>query len=226
MGKKGVSPKKWGAKNGIYSYLKIKKNDGSPKWGPSTWFPTTFSLLSHRDSPPCLFLSLRFLWRTKSPRHLLPPSPSSFYLAQTLFLSLPLSPTISLSLSSSLIHGGQATIWAHDGSTACTRWVNGARRCRAGWAQLSLRQNVVVGCGGRAWESWLHGVSPRFSGHPTSQSWCQIAQYTPLFKMVPFVPDKSAKIIDMYFCAITETLQVDLSQTEPYFDVTIPNSHS
>ena len=44
---------------------------------------------------------------------------------------------------------------------------------------------------------WKRVVEPRlldnylpFSSHPTGQSWCQNAQHTPLFKMVPPFPTK------------------------------------
>ena len=45
-------------------------------------------------------------------------------------------------------------------------------------------------------------------------------------KMVPFVLNESAWIVDMHFYAKTKTLQVDLSQMEPYFEIVILNSHS
>ena len=40
------------------------------------------------------------------------------------------------------------------------------------------------------------------------------------------LPDESAWIIGTHYYVKIEALQVDLSQGEPYFDVTIPNLHS
>ena len=68
-------------------------------------------------------------------------------------------------------------------------------------------------------------ISP-YSGHLLRRSWCQSTHLNFLFKMVPYVYDENAQIIGMYFHAKLEILQVDLSQTKPYFKVTIMNSYS
>ena len=47
-----------------------------------------------------------------------------------------------------------------------------------------------------------------------------------LFKMVPYVPDESVRIVGPLFYVKMKTLQVDPSQMESYFEVTIPNSYS
>ena len=46
-----------------------------------------------------------------------------------------------------------------------------------------------------------------------------------LIKMIPSVPDESARIVGMVFREKQQTLLVDLSQTEPYFEVMILNSY-
>ena len=78
-----------------------------------------------------------------------------------------------------------------------------------------------------------HVVEPRVhsgefpsSGDVNGGSWSQHAHLDLLFKMVPSVLDESAQIVDTYFCAKIETLQVDPCPTEPCFDVMIPNSYS
>ena len=68
-------------------------------------------------------------------------------------------------------------------------------------------------------------------GSPSSDefdddSWYQQTHLDLLFKMVPSISDESGQIIGTHFSVKIESLQDYLTQMEPYFEVTISNSHS
>ena len=60
----------------------------------------------------------------------------------------------------------------------------------------------------------------------TAGSCSQWTHLNLLFKMVSSIFDESVEVVNTHFCVKTKTLQVDLSQTKLYFEVTIPNSYS
>ena len=75
-------------------------------------------------------------------------------------------------------------------------------------------------------KSWISGIVLLCSITPTAGSVSQHNHLDLLFKMVPSIPKESSRIIDMHFCVKRQIFQVDLSQREPYFEVTISNLYS
>ena len=61
------------------------------------------------------------------------------------------------------------------------------------------RRAVVAAHATRLAELRVHGVAQPFSSHPISQSQCQNDWHSFLFKMIPFVPDKSVWIVSTLF---------------------------
>ena len=83
----------------------------------------------------------------------------------------------------------------------------------------------------RRWGRWPHvresgplGIAHLFSSQFSLLSWVPKSSSWHL-KIFTFFPTESVQIFDTYFCVKTKTLQVDLSQTEDYFEVIIPNSY-
>ena len=163
-----------------------------------------------------------------------PPStclpPSSLYPSPipsfcfTCFLSLPLflRPHF-LSLRA------RPSLSSINGDCSSENYMRKSIKLRGHWPWAKLGSGRLLVMGGHligVFELCIHVVVLLFSRKPTGKSWSQNAHHTPLFKMVPFIPDESAQIIDTHFCAKKKTLQVYPSQTDLYFEVTIPNSHS
>ena len=62
---------------------------------------------------------------------------------------------------------------------------------------------------------------------PTACSGTQTNHLNMLVKMEPSILDKGARIVGMHaLLCKNETLQVDLSQMEPYFEIMAPTSYS
>ena len=94
------------------------------------------------------------------------------------------------------------------------------------WGQLDGSSDTTVIVRGQYIASLiLHdgktSSSSNFDGGSGSQ------QFYPnlLFKIVPSVPDESTRFVNTLFHAKIKTLQVDLRQTDPYFEATILNSY-
>ena len=144
-----------------------------------------------------------------------PTSPVSLSLSLALaFLSpsQPPSPAISPFLSSSFFMAIQA---------------RSPLRCRTGRAQLNSRPNIVVGDGGGACRScsWM-----TFKCHlrPLSSSFMGLNKFI-LISSSKWYPSFLTKVPESsihFFLCKTETLQVDLSQIETYFEAVILNSYS
>ena len=103
---------------------------------------------------------------------------------------------------------------------------NGTRGSRNGWDQPKPAQDIGIAAwleasGSRVFPELERGSAITFD----DGSWHQRAQLVLPFLPVSSVFDKSGQRIGMHFYAI-KTLQLDPSQTEPYFEVTIPNSYS
>ena len=205
---------------------KIKKTKGKPpnqNWPRGQFrgdnFPSVVSPSSFRNQP---LLSLRFIHDQQpislaSPlhQHRRPPTSLSPSPAASFFLSL--------SLSSSWPSMNHRLRGSADDTCRPAKF----RGCRCGGLQLASHWDAVFCTLRRTCSSdhesgkgWQSPVS--FGGQP----WYQTAQHTPLFKMVLFVSDESVRIVGTHFCVEQQTLPIDLSQTEPYFEVTISNSYS
>ena len=166
---------------------------------------------------------LLFLRRSsRSPSPLLRPRLSLFLsISFSIFLSPPQRISLSISLSFFLLK---------------TKWSKNNRPTGSG---------PMVACTSHSASEGAEVGRPRFLGcpmtivsrdrtamkrhsltTPTTGSWYQKVHLNLLFKMVPYVSDESARIVSTYFRAKMKILQVDPSQTEPYFEVTISNSYS
>ena len=175
--------------------------------------------------------SLCFLWQPPFGE----PSPVvtviSLSLTRPPSLSLQLLPSFSISLSlllslllSSMEAKGDPSIWQLVNKHALEEL--GQRMPK----QLGPAQLVAKRC---CWRLQTTRGRPRrnsgetpFSDHSHRQFIVLTSSLNSLLKTVPSVSEKCARIIGMYFHTKTKTLQVDSSQTEPYFEVTILNSYS
>ena len=146
----------------------------------------------------------------------------------SLSLSLSLSPFVSLSSSlSSSFHLPPSTVTRSCLNAHTNRLeLEGAKMASP---SSSVARTLVVGRCGRGQARVKRRIFTASKGRPSiifkGGSRCLLALLIPLIKMVPSVFNKSAMIISTYSCVII-TLQLDLSQTKPYFEVMILNLYS
>ena len=186
----------------------------------------TLSLFPFPNSSRCSSVHCRHGRRRPSSSSFSTVFPSLSLLQPLLFsLSSLLTALHCFSLFSLLLHGLPRS------TTSCHHRATSVIQRRSKGAEMVIYSSLTVvtlalahgcACSGDHGSSEGHWSSVSFG----SQLWYQNAQHTLLFKMVPSVPDESAWIVGTLFHAKIETLQVDLSQQEPYFEVAIPNSYS
>ena len=70
---------------------------------------------------------------------------------------------------------------------------------------------------------WLLGIAAASLATPTTVSGCKIVPRGLFFVIVPLFTTKMPKLLAYFFIQNDETLTVDPSQIEPYFEVTILN---
>ena len=153
-------------------------------------------------TPFFFFLFLSFLFFFFSTFSLLPHA--SFFFFLPLFLALTDQPPPTIGLLHMLAKHTQRMLKPLG---AAWQWLN---RRRGGTCKM---------CDGRR---FFRTFKSRTLSTFTTGSWSQIAHLNFFFKIVPSISDKSTYIIGMHFPMI-EPLHRDLSQTEPYFEVTILN---
>ena len=181
--------------------------------------------MAHATHPPHLFLIPRsyFLSALHCRAPMVYPFPlSRHHLSISLTRNLSLSPLLSLFLSlrlsfSLLDMHDQAAIWNIDSSTACMRWQKWFREGRTN-RDISMWRGTHSG----AWTSPSGTALLRCP--PTTFTvvfGSQQVHLSLLMKMVPSIPNEGVQIVSMHFREKDKTLSVNLSQTEPYFELSI-----
>ena len=173
-------------------------------------------------SPPPLLMAQPAIYSFSDEAPVASPicfSPSSLLQSISLLMSL------SLSLSSRLY--GHLVISMLQPPSSHMPWSTVLRGGGLGGAHLRCCSIADNGRHvGACRRPFLHGGRTSTNNYFHGGSRCKQIYLDLLMKMVPSIPDESARIVDMHFRAKTETLQVDLSQTKPYFEVTTLDSYS